>query len=122
MLGKCLPHVKMEFHYGHEPGTSFALYPAAGAEDEVSAYHGWQICKEAYFFMAISNRRAAQRLSIQLDVLYRKASPILSGVRIAKTVNVSTGGICFHTRDDSLVTGMILEVELRILPRHGVFE
>ena len=122
MLGKCLPHVKMGIHYVYEPGTSFALDPAAGAEDEVSAYHGWQICKEAYFFMATSNRRAAQRLSIQLDVLYRKASPILGGIRIAKTVNVSVGGICFHTTDDSLVTGMILEVKLRILPRHGVFE
>jgi len=88
----------------------------------VSAYHGWQICKEAFFFMAIANRRAAQRLSIQFDVLYRKANPILGGFKIAKTLDVSVGGICFHTTDDTLLIGTILEVELRILPRHGVFE
>jgi hypothetical protein len=122
MLGKCLTNVKMDFRYGPGPGTSFALGLAAGTEDEVSAYHGWLICKEAYFFMATANRRAAQRLSIQFDVLYRKASPILGGFKIAKTLNVSVGGICFHTTDDTLLTGTILDVELRIPPRHGVFE
>ena len=122
MLGKCLPNVEMDFHYGPGPGTSFALDLTAATEDEVSAYHGWLICKEAYFFMATANRRAAQRLSIQFDVLYRKASPILGGFKIAKTLNVSVGGICFHTSDDTLLVGTILEVKLRILPRHGVFE
>ena len=103
-------------------GTSFALDLTAGTQDEVSAYHGWLICKEAYFFMDTANRRAAQRLSIHFDVLFRKANPILGGFQIAKTLNVSAGGICFHTADDTLLTGTILELELRILPRHGVFE
>ena len=122
MVGKWLSNVKLGFHPRCYPGTSFAFVPDAGIEDEVSAHHGWQICKEAFFFMATANRRAAQRLSIQFDVLYRKASPILGGFKIAKTLNVSVGGICFHTTDDTLLTGTILEVELRILPRHGVFE
>ena len=122
MFWKCLSTVKMDSCYRLGPGTSFALDLTAGTQDEVSAYHGWLICKEAYFFMDTANRRAAQRLSIHFDVLFRKANPILGGFQIAKTLNVSAGGICFHTADDTLLTGTILEIELRILPRHGVFE
>ena len=72
--------------------------------------------------MATSNRRTTERLSLQLDVLYRRTGPILGGSQSARTLNVSVGGICFHTTDDSLRAGLILEIELRIPPRHGVLE
>ena len=88
----------------------------------MSAYHGWLICKEAYFFMATSDRRSYQRLSVQLDILYRKPGPILGQLREARTSNVSVGGVCFRTMDDSLRAGTILEVELRIPPLYGVLE
>ena len=115
-------NVKMSCLAHPDAGTSFATVAVAGAEDEVSAYHGWLICKEAYYFMATSDRRATRRLSVQLDVVYRKAGPILGRLKSARTQNVSAGGICFHTADDSLRAGTILQVELRIPPRHGVLE
>jgi len=72
--------------------------------------------------MATSDRRSYQRLSVQLDILYRKPGPILGQLREARTSNVSVGGVCFRTTDESLRADTILEVELRIPPLHGVLE
>jgi len=74
------------------------------------------------FFMATSDRRSARRISVQLDVVYRKAGPIVGQPRYATTLDVGVGGACFRTADDSLRVGMILEVELRVQPRAGVLE
>ena len=72
--------------------------------------------------MITSDRRTSRRLSFQFDMSYRRAGPILGQIRSATVQNVSVGGVCFHTMDDSLRPGTIIEVELQVPPRHGVLE
>jgi hypothetical protein len=72
--------------------------------------------------MTTSDRRTTRRLSCQFDVSFRRAGPILGQLRTATMRNVSMGGVCFHTTDDSLRAGTVIEIELQVPPRHGVLE
>jgi len=72
--------------------------------------------------MVTSDRRASRRLLLQLDISYRRAGQGLVRPMAAKTLNVSSGGICFETDDASLGTGTILELELSLPPCHGALE
>jgi hypothetical protein len=74
------------------------------------------------FFMTISDRRISPRLSLRFGMSYRRQGHSQTESSDAAVRNVSTGGICFQTMDETLCAGTMIEISLRVPPRHGVLE
>ncbi len=69
-----------------------------------------------------SDKRKYKRLTIKLDLSYRKADSTVAKPRTGCTVNVSPGGLYFETAADVFKPGSLLKVELSIPPTTGLLE
>jgi hypothetical protein len=72
--------------------------------------------------MVTSDRRTYRRLSLRFDMFYRRQGTDAVSSRRGTLQNASAGGICFHMTDDTLEAGTVIDVVLRVPPRHGVLE
>jgi hypothetical protein len=72
--------------------------------------------------MITLDRRVSRRLSLRFDMSYRRQGSDAARSSRGTLWNVSMGGICFHTTDDTLETGAVIEIVLHVPPRHGVLE
>jgi hypothetical protein len=67
-------------------------------------------------------RRKYKRLGARFDLSYHKVGSETGRALSGCTVNVSTGGLYFETKDQIFKPGSLLEVELSIPPRRGLLE
>lgn len=72
--------------------------------------------------MNVSDKRKYKRLTIKLDLSYRKADSTAKKSHAGCTVNVSPGGLYFETAADVFKLGSLLKVELSIPPTSGLLE
>ena len=72
--------------------------------------------------MSGSDKRKYKRLTIKLDLSYRKADSTAKKSHAGCTVNVSPGGLYFETAADVFKPGSLLKVELSIPPTSGLLE
>ena len=72
--------------------------------------------------MSESDKRKYKRLTIKLDLSYRKADSTVKKSHAGCTVNVSPCGLYFETADDVFKLGSLLKVELSIPPTSGILE
>ena len=72
--------------------------------------------------MNVSDKRKYKRLTIKLDLSYRKADSTSKKSHTGCTVNVSPGGLYFETAADVFKPGSLLKVELSIPPTSGLLE
>ncbi len=72
--------------------------------------------------MITSDRRSSRRLSLRFDMSYRRQGSDPARSSRGTLENVSMGGICFHTTDDTLRAGTVIEIVLHVPPCHGVLE
>jgi hypothetical protein len=72
--------------------------------------------------MITSDRRISRRLSLRFNMSYRRHGSDAARTSGATLRNVSMGGICFRTTDDTLEAGTVIEIVLHVPPRHGVLE
>lgn len=69
-----------------------------------------------------SEKRKYKRLSIKLDLSYRKAGSAAEKFYTGHTVNVSPGGLYFETAAEAFEPGDLLRVELTIPPTVGLLQ
>ena len=72
--------------------------------------------------MSLSDKRKYKRLTIKLDLSYRKVDSMAKKSHASCTVNVSPGGLYFETAADVFKLGSLLKVELSIPPTSGMPE
>ncbi|MDH4240805.1 MAG: PilZ domain-containing protein [Phycisphaerae bacterium] len=72
--------------------------------------------------MSGSDKRKYKRLTIKLDLSYRKVNSTTKKSHAGCTVNVSPGGLYFETAADVFKPGSLLKVELSIPPTSGLLE
>lgn len=72
--------------------------------------------------MSGSDKRKYKRLTIKLDLSYRKADSNAKKSHAGCTMNVSPGGLYFETAADVFKLGSLLKVELSIPPTSGLLE
>jgi hypothetical protein len=72
--------------------------------------------------MGGSDKRKYKRLTMKLDLSYRKADSRAKKSYAGCTVNVSPGGLYFETAADVFKPGSLLKVELSIPPTSGLLE
>jgi hypothetical protein len=72
--------------------------------------------------MSRSDKRKYKRLTIKLDLSYRKVDSTAKKSYDGCTVNVSPGGLYFETAADVFKLGSLLKVELSIPPKSGLLE
>lgn len=72
--------------------------------------------------MGGSDKRKYKRLTIKLDLSYRKVDSPAKKSYAGCTVNVSPGGLYFETAADVFKLGSLLKVELSIPPTSGLLE
>jgi len=72
--------------------------------------------------MCMSDKRKYKRLTIKLDLSYRKVDSTAKRSHAGCTVNVNPGGLYFETEADVFKLGSLLKVELSIPPTSGLLE
>ncbi|OHB77922.1 MAG: hypothetical protein A2Z25_17000 [Planctomycetes bacterium RBG_16_55_9] len=68
------------------------------------------------------DKRRYERLRAVFGISCRKIGSRMAHVREGQTVNVSPGGLYFHTAADSFKRGDLLKIELLIPPKPGQLE
>ncbi|MHC4076151.1 MAG: PilZ domain-containing protein [Planctomycetota bacterium] len=69
-----------------------------------------------------SDKRKHKRLTIKLDLSYRKVDSTAKKSYAGCTINVSPGGLYFETATDVFKIGSLLKMELSIPPTSGLLE
>lgn len=72
--------------------------------------------------MAGSEKRKYQRLPVKLDLSFCKVGSAVEKWYSGRIMNVSTGGLYFHTSTDAFKPGNLLSVVLSIPPTTGLLE
>jgi hypothetical protein len=68
------------------------------------------------------NRRKHDRLALRLNVLWHRAGGERANVFSGRTVNVSTGGVCFESGHCEIRENDIVNLELSVPPTDGALE
>lgn len=79
-----------------------------------------QLCKEA--LVGGSEKRKHRRLSVNLDLSYRKVDSTDGTSHRGCTLNAGPGGLYFQTPAGPFKPGSLLQVELSIPPTAGILE
>ena len=70
----------------------------------------------------MAEKRKHRRLAIRLGILCRKVGVPGEEFLKGSTLNVSTGGLFFHTTSGNIKSGDLLNVELDVPPTSGLLE
>ena len=69
-----------------------------------------------------SEKRKFARLGVEFDLSCRQVGSSVEQLYSGRTVNISTGGLYFHTDIDTLKPGSLVKIDLSIPPESGMLE